>query len=333
MHSHARMGAIQNLLGKLGYVKLDRYGLLLTPDGRVLSQRPAVLDDGLGGRIVGWEDGDLAAMELEHWEPARPARKRATARRVAVAMAPTIPAPARPPVPLAATLVAPAATLVAPAATLVTPPAAVVADAPAPAPIVVAPPTPAPAVEAADEPEEDDWEWVVAIARARAAAEEAEQAARAPKFIAAQTQPMIPVTKPAPIAKPAPVIAAKHAVPAKPVPPPLPPPGEDTKLGVTSYQAPKAPVAAPRTIIPVPQLPRALDPSAVRPAFVPARGSGPQVSPPVMAQPPLRRVPRSTNGIEDTVRTAPAPANDDKTSPGIALPPASGGRKVAAKQK
>ena len=102
MHAHARMGAIQNLLGKLGYAKLDRYGLLLTAEGRVLSQRPSVLDDGLGGRIVGWEDGDLAAMELEPWEPARPAKKRATARRVAVAMAPTIPAPARPPVPLAA---------------------------------------------------------------------------------------------------------------------------------------------------------------------------------------------------------------------------------------
>ena len=300
MHTHARMGAIQNLLGKLGYAKLDRYGLLLTPDGRVLTQRPHILDDGLGGRIVGWEDGDLAAMELEPWEPARPAKKRATARRVAVAMAPTIPAPARPPVPLAAKVVAPAA---------LAPVAAPVVAAPAPAPVVVAPPTPAPVVEAADEPEEDDWEWVVAIARARAAAEEAEQAAAAPKFTApVQSKP----------------VAARHAVPAKPTPPPLPPPGEDTKVGI----APKpATVVAPKTIIPVPTLPRAADPSLVRPPVV-ARGSGPQV-----AQQPLRRVPRSTNRIEDTVRTSAAPANDDKTSPGIALPPASGGRKVAAKQR
>lgn len=315
MHSHARMGAIQNLLGKLGYVKLDRYGLLLTPDGRVLSQRPAVLDDGLGGRIVGWEDGDLAAMELEQWEPARPAKKRATARRVAVAMAPTIPAPARPAVPLAAKVVAPAAAVVAPAAAVVA--------APAPAPAVVAPPTSARAVEAADEPEDDDWEWVIAIARARAAADDVETAAAAPKFIPVQTQPMAVVAKPA-AAMPVP---AKHAVAAKPVPPPLPPPGEDTKLGVKSYEPPKR-APSPKTIIPVPQLPRVTDPSLVRPAAVTARGSGPQV-----AQAPLRRVPRSTNRIEDTVRTAPAPANDDRTSPGIALPPAGGGRKVAAKQR
>ena len=290
MQSHARMGAIHNLLGKLGYAKLDRYGLLLTPDGRVLTQRPHVLDDGLGGRIVGWEDGDLAAMELEPWEPARPAKKRATARRVAVAMAPTIPAPARPPVPLAA-----------PA------PAPVIA-----APVAVAPPAP---VADAEEPEEDDWEWVVAIARARAAAEEAEQAAAAPKFIApVQTKPVA-------------MVAAKHVVAAKPTPPPLPPPGEDTKVGM----APKAPVVAPKTIIPVPTLPRATDPSLVRPPVI-ARGSGPQVAP--AAQPPLRRVPRSTDRIEDTVRTQAAPpANDDKTQPGIMLPPSGGGRRVAAKQK
>ncbi len=320
MHSHARMGAIQNLLGKLGYVNLDRYGLLLTPDGRVLSQRPAVLDDGLGGRIVGWEDGDLAAMELEQWEPARPAKKRATARRVAVAMAPTIPAPARPQAPLAARIVAPAAPVVVAPAPAVAPAAAAApfAAAPAPAPAVVAPPTQPPAVEAADEPEDDDWEWVIAIARARAAADEVETAAAAPKFIAAQTQPMAKVATPAP--------AAKHVVAAKPVPPPLPPPGEDTKLGVKSYEPPKR-APSPKTIIPVPQLPRVTDPSLVRPAVV-ARGTGPQAS-----QAPLRRVPRSTNRIEDTVRTAPAPANDDRTSPGIALPPASGGRKVAAKQK
>ena len=86
------------------------------------------------------------------------------------------------------------------------------------------------------------------------------------------------------------------------------------------------PPVLPKTIIPVPQLPRVTDPSLVRPA-VTARGSGPQVSP------PLRRVPRGTDRIEDTVRTAAAPANDDKTSPGVALPPSGGGRRVAAKQR
>jgi hypothetical protein len=76
--------------------------------------------------------------------------------------------------------------------------------------------------------------------------------------------------------------------------------------------------ATPKTIIPVPQLPRVVDPSLVRP--------------PVVA--PLKRVPRATNRVEDTVRThAAPPANDDKTQPGIALPPSGGGRRVAAKQK
>ena len=54
--------------------------LVLAPDGRILSMRPSVLDDGLGGRVVGWEDGDLAAAELQTWEPARPALSRAANR-------------------------------------------------------------------------------------------------------------------------------------------------------------------------------------------------------------------------------------------------------------
>ncbi|MBC7973836.1 MAG: hypothetical protein H7138_02540, partial [Myxococcales bacterium] len=62
------MGAIQHLLQRLGFVKLGRFGLELTPDGRILSTRPAVLTDGAGGRIVGWEDQDLAAAELPRWE-------------------------------------------------------------------------------------------------------------------------------------------------------------------------------------------------------------------------------------------------------------------------
>src|SRR5450432_489413 len=67
--------AISSLLRRMGFVKLDDFGLVLTPDGRILSVRPTVLDDGLGGKIVGWQEGDLAAMELGQWEPALPARK------------------------------------------------------------------------------------------------------------------------------------------------------------------------------------------------------------------------------------------------------------------
>jgi hypothetical protein len=72
------MPAIERLLKRWGYVKLDRFGLALTPEDRVLSMRPAVLD-GVHGRIVGWRDSDLAAMELTRPE--------------AVVIPPTLPAP------------------------------------------------------------------------------------------------------------------------------------------------------------------------------------------------------------------------------------------------
>ena len=45
--------AISRLLARLGFVRIGRFGLVLTPDDRILSTRPAVLDDGLGGKIVG----------------------------------------------------------------------------------------------------------------------------------------------------------------------------------------------------------------------------------------------------------------------------------------
>src|SRR5437868_11152186 len=92
MHRSRLMPAISNLLARFGFVKLSRYGLVLTPEGRIMSLRPAVLEDELGGRIVGWADGDLAAMELQKWEPARPAPKPAVATRLA-APPPPIPVP------------------------------------------------------------------------------------------------------------------------------------------------------------------------------------------------------------------------------------------------
>src|SRR5215207_3090812 len=103
------MPAFDALLKRFGFVKLTRYGLVLTPEGRIMSLRPAVLDDGLGGRIVGWADGDLAAMELQKWEPARPAPAAAVATRVAVAARPML-------MPKPAIVIAPAAPAVAPAA-------------------------------------------------------------------------------------------------------------------------------------------------------------------------------------------------------------------------
>jgi len=312
------MGAIHNLLERMGFVKLDRYGLLLTPEGRILSSRPAVLDDGLGSRIVGWLDGDLAAMELDKWEPARPAPKQATASRVAVAVAPTMPQPVRPPMPQAAKVVAPAAPVAAPPAPIAVAPAArnlpgvAPVAAPVAAPVVVAPVAVPAAVAPAEEQGEDDWEWTIAMARARAAADESEQAAAAPKFVAPAPAPVKPAfvqAKTAPMAKVAEPKRAKF-IPAQTAPmTKVAEPEEDWDALIASART-------PRTIIPVPQLPRVSDPSQVRP----------QVA-------PLRRIPRATGPIEDTVRTHAAPANDDKTSPGIALPPAGGGRRVAAKQR
>src|SRR5688572_15819602 len=136
------MSAIDSLLKRLGFVRIAKYGLVLTPEGRIMSLRPTILDDGLGGRIVGWPDGDLAAMELQKWEPARPAPIRAVATRLAAAP---------PPIPRVPTPMPKVAMTVAPAA---------------PAPVVAEPP----------QVEEDDWEWEIALARARVAAEEAEQA-------------------------------------------------------------------------------------------------------------------------------------------------------------
>ena len=84
------MPVIQRFLTRLGYVKLDRFGLVLTPERRILTLRPVVLDDGLGNKIVGWEDHDLPAMELQNWEPLRPASQRAVATRVTI---PPLPVP------------------------------------------------------------------------------------------------------------------------------------------------------------------------------------------------------------------------------------------------
>lgn len=142
------MPAFDALLKRFGFVKLSRYGLVLTSEGRIMSLRPAILDDGLGGRIVGWRDGDLAAMELQKWEPARPAAKPGVATRLAVTPPPR-------PMPKPALVVAPAAPVAVP---------------------------PLPQVAQAPQVEEDDWEWEIAYARARVAAEEQATAqARAPR--------------------------------------------------------------------------------------------------------------------------------------------------------
>ncbi|MDB4956594.1 MAG: hypothetical protein JWO36_4163, partial [Myxococcales bacterium] len=92
------MGAIGRLMKRWGFVRLDQFGLTLTAENRVLATRP-VLDDGFGGRIVGWRDDDLAALQLEKW----PASVPAVVARPSLAKTPTQPAPivVRAPLPLA----------------------------------------------------------------------------------------------------------------------------------------------------------------------------------------------------------------------------------------
>ncbi len=182
------MTLVDRLLKRLGLVKLSRFGLVLTAEGRIMSLRPArsaVLDDGFGGRIVGWHDHDLAAMELDQ-VPLAPAPQRAVAPAVAIAL-PPVP---RPPVPKA------------------------------PPVIAVPVPVPAPVVAAAEEMDEDDWEWHIALARARAVAEEADQKAAQARF--RDTIPTVrPVPALGPTASPLGSASRPHSGALGTVPPPL----------------------------------------------------------------------------------------------------------------
>src|SRR3569623_2748212 len=167
--------ASSGLLRRMGFVKLDDFGLILTPEGRILSARSVVRDDGSGGKIGGWREDDLAARELVRGEPAIP-------RKAGKKVVPTLPqaartsAPAAPP-PLPG--VKPFTGTMPLAAPLPTPPVPtpVVASAPILAK-PVATPKPAP-VETAPVEEDDEWEWEIAVARARANAEWAAEAAEA----------------------------------------------------------------------------------------------------------------------------------------------------------
>jgi len=289
------MGAIENFLRRWGYAKPNRYGLLLTPEGRVMSTRPSVLDDGLGGRIVGWQDGDLAAMELGHWDeigkaPARIAPPPPLPRPPVKASTPKAPPPPR-------ADVAPVAQRVAPVIAL------------------------APAVAAEPQVDEDEWEWEIAMARARAA-EEAVEDARVDLLGAQAVIAAAVITR-----KTTPGIAVQ------PTPDPMPawPKTEPFNEQYTKeYEAVPPQVLSPlqktmlvekKTVIPVPQLPTVSDSRAFRP--VTSSPSPPRVARSLAPSQPPRRYARGTarqQGADgDTVRT-PMVAGEDKTSPYIELP-------------
>lgn len=333
------MPAIDSLMKRLGYVKLSSYGLVLTPEGRVLSMRPAALDDGLGGRIVGWEEGDLAAMELDKWEPARPAPKAAVATRVAVPpRAPVVQTSSRQPIPTMIVRETALPVTVAQVPSIQRPALMVAAP-------VVAKVAPEPVVE------EDDWEWTIAIARARAAADEVELAAASPppappKFVAAKTLPIAKVAehKPDPIKsdswpKTEPlgeidyndytspmndiVRVARMAhtprvvMPAKVTPPkamPVVVPVVTAPVPAQSRDYPRA--KSPVTVIPIPRLPSLANPNP-RPFGTPVIAVPSVISPP-------RRLAKGTGPYlpkTSPMMVVPEPRQDDDTVTGMVLPP------------
>jgi hypothetical protein len=168
---------LDRLFRFFGLVRFKRYGLIVTAENRILSTRPTVLDDGIGGKIVGWREKDLAAMELDTW-PAAAKVVKSNGRPLITETLPTgatrpvvfAPNPQRlPPMP------PPMPSIVLRAPASAPEPVAMSWPVAAPAPILVATPAAAvvpvaPPPGVAPEPvvEEDEWEWQIAVARARA---------------------------------------------------------------------------------------------------------------------------------------------------------------------
>jgi hypothetical protein len=312
------MPVIQHLLQRWGFVKLDRYGLVVTPEDRILSIRPEVLGDSAGGRVVGWQDDDLAMFELSTQRSVRatgspvPPGLQGVASRVAVP-------PAAAPEQVAIPVVVPVLSVSEPVPPV--PSEAVMPVAVAPGAVV----------------DEDDWEWTIALARARASAEDAEAAAAAgpprpsPRPSPARTRPMVTVAVKAPVLQAAPMVAPTVA-PTVAIAPEDP--AQDvTQLGVAIPRAVPAasvpaasPAAARATVIPVPVLPTMrsatrtsrLEPvvrassspagPASQPRFAHGTGAVDQSSPGGAPALPVDKHPNLSVG--------------DRTTPGIALPPA-----------
>lgn len=317
---------VDELLAKAGYVRLSKYGLMLTPQGHIISLQPCVPDDGSSARIVGWRDGRepvgvLGSADTFVVPPtiSRPAM--ASAGATAGPRAPARPAPPserRTPPSLpgvrpadepaddealwaAALARAKAAAETTAAATApAPPPVPAKALRPAPKLALVAPPsTPRAdsAGDADDSDEGDEWEWQLALARARVAAEESEQAKAPPPALrlspkpAPQPLPLSATRQPAPAPDPA-LAAAPTSTPRQPAPVPRQPaPVSPAPV------SPRQPAQAPRPSDPVSarpapavHIPPRID-RADRPA-PPMRANASGWKPPV---PPTRRGDTATN--------------------------------------
>ena len=316
------MPAFQRLLQHLGFVKLRRYGLSLTSDGRIVSTRSAVLDDGTGAKVVGWQDGDVSIWKLSAWNEAGEVIPLVPARPVIPAASPVAPAPASPPS----------------------------------APVIRA------AVAAEPQVDEDDWEWTIALARARVAVDEAEVARppepvrRAAPPVMPEPPPMVAECPRTPTPPPPLVRPLVH--PALVLPPPdwaangsTTGEYEDYRVSATRPaieipHVPPAPIArgsTPSTVIPVPPLPLVdaalcsrLEPvvrgphSGTTTARL-AKGTAP-VDPPAREAAAIVEDTIPNLSIGDRTKPGMAPprrasavevaANGDRTKPGIALPAA-----------
>lgn len=310
--------AISRLLARLGLVRIERYGLVLTPDDRILSTRPAVLDDGLGSKIVGWVEGDLAAMELEHWQPmgAKPAMP---AKTIALPPMPAMPPPIPRPVKVTASV-----------------------------PVTFTAPVPVQVAPAAEPAEDDDWEWEIAVAKARAEADPM-PADNWPKTQELREEVKRWEPQPVPRHLILPHQRVSH-VPAKPpqrMPSaterqrlPLPPGPAMTVLSKPELEPTRVrPVVTLRAPLATPA-PKKFDMAKTEPSVTVAPVT---IDPPRgTVQAPIPKTPRPASKHEETIRTLAAPpavANDDRTDTAIALPPAPAvgasttSRRVAARER
>jgi hypothetical protein len=139
---------VDEILAKAGYVRLSKYGLMLTPQGHIISLQPRLPDEGSSARIVGWLEGcePNGALSLPD-QFVNPPKAPAPSVASPVATVRQVPAPPPPP----------------PAAK----PAPATAKSAAPA---KAAPPPLPGVKPM-ESEEDEAMWAAALERAKAAAE------------------------------------------------------------------------------------------------------------------------------------------------------------------
>jgi len=282
------MAVFRQLLQRWGFVKLDRYGLMLTPEGRVLTTRPAILDDGTGGRIVGWQDGDPAMFELKTCETSRPGSPKPREADPA-AQRPSSSVPA----------VSDAAQATAPA-----PSAQVIAVAVAPEPAV----------------DEDDWEWTIALAKARAAETIAIAPAPLPGLPSTARLPRVE-----PPGAAAPGGSGDHSWVAGTPPRArvLTPPAMAVVTIPPRTMTPR--VGVPATVIPVPALPRMQSEHAGRIAPVVrsippasmnrfAAGTG-SVDPQPEPEPPPSPAKRPTGGLPAAARAVELPSVKRRNAP------------------